>query len=1049
MHGEKSIFLLIFIALLLFGCGGNDTGPISNNLDLQSQVQETATTLPAGLPTDFAQPWEELDENGRVIAAVNIDSEFMPGVERSIESASGTADNGEAVRVTSGDSGSGTVSWVMYRVLMGGQQPGVVSVDANVGAQSDGSPSEYHIGLANYGENRWDWYGPFTDSHVRLGTDAAGGGDYLTDLGNHFVCVAAFDGAMVDVIGIGTNPYDGADSEAPPVPAGLYAIPTTGGLDINWDDVIAGDLAGYRLYYGDADFTSVDEAGVQRVGYLLGRGNHLLTGISAETYVRVSAVDISGNESALCTAVNATPLPGSGPDLRLGTSAVSGLINDTVTLTATGAVNYAWDLDGDGVYEVTGDTTGIQNADTGSTGILRPNVRGTTEDGSCVSLAAVSLIVSGNSRPVANAYATPTQGTAPHNVTLIGGGVDDDGTIVSWSWDFDGDGVFDQTDAIDPGPFAREYATAGLYNTKFRVEDDQGSWDIDTIAILVNPPGSGANNPPVADLVVGTGEEAGDAPHLVNLDASASTDPDEGGGDSIVEYHWDFDGDGLYDGTTDIPTFRYTYNEPGIFTAKVKVEDSHGDTDTATVEITVSVAGNADPVAVLTALSLAGDAPFATTMDATGSSDSDGTIVRYDWDFDNDGNYELYDGGASPDWTFTDPYYYDVTVRVTDDMGAQDTDTATITARGWWRQTWGESDPDDAIGMAVVNGKPALACEIDESPNGTQYFSATDPMGFGWNDPIKPAANSRYNRVLLEVVNGNPALVYMGNSASVPGDTTWHYVRATDADGTTWGTPVELSTDPDEYSPSIAIVDGNPAVVFDWSDWPDNELHYYRAIDANGTTWGTPVTVITEAHGIGIYDGHAMFVADGNPAIIYHDDDIESLRYIRATDATGNTWGTPVTIVTLADPADSAREAMPGIVDGKPFCVFEYYDDSSSGPYYEDIMVVSATDAAGTTWGSPSLVVAGHDISDAGNLAVIDGFPAFCFEHDDFDCAAYCRALDATGTTWGPIELVDTWWTCYDDTALIEVAGHPAVAYQKTIENDNRNGQLTYAIKIE
>jgi len=423
--------------------------------------------------------------------------------------------------------------------------------------------------------------------------------------------------------------------------------------------------------------------------------------------------------------------------------------------------------------------------------------------------------------------------------------------------------------------------------------------------------------------------------------------------------------------------------------------------------------------------------------------------VRYDWDLDDDDLFEIYDGSADIEHWFNKPGYYDVTVRVTDDDGAQDVASLQVTARGWWHHTFTDSDPDDRISMIVVNGNPAIACEIDESPNGTQYFRATDNMGFGWNDPIKPAANSRYNWVVMKIVSGNPALVYKGDSASVPGETTWHFVRAADADGSTWGTPVEISTDTDLYSPSMAIVDGNPAVVFQWDDWPDCELQYFRATDANGSAWGSAVVVVASTDSQSIYDGNALMVADGNPAIIYRDDTNDDVRYVRATDTAGSTWGAPLPIITEDDPSDDIRRLFPGIVAGNPATVYEYRDDSSTDEVKEDICYIRATDAAGSTWGTPVTVAANWDISDTGNLAIINGYPAFCFEADDYDAPAYCRALDATGSSWGPIELVDGWWTNYDDTCLAEVDGHPAVAYQRTINNNSRHGYLKYAIKIE
>jgi PKD repeat protein len=70
--------------------------------------------------------------------------------------------------------------------------------------------------------------------------------------------------------------------------------------------------------------------------------------------------------------------------------------------------------------------------------------------------------------------------------------------------------------------------------------------------------------------------------------------------------------------------------------------------------------------------------PLDVTWDASGSTDSDGTIVTYDWDMDNDGTFEITDGGTSQPASYPDFGTYTVGVRVTDDDGATDETTASV-----------------------------------------------------------------------------------------------------------------------------------------------------------------------------------------------------------------------------------------------------------------------------------------------------------------------------------------------------------------------------------
>jgi len=81
---------------------------------------------------------------------------------------------------------------------------------------------------------------------------------------------------------------------------------------------------------------------------------------------------------------------------------------------------------------------------------------------------------------------------------------------------------------------------------------------------------------------------------------------------------------------------------------------------------------NDDPTAVAS-----GDCEFRNcSLFANGSFDPDGTIVNYHWDF-GDGTET---DGFAPTHTYTEPGSYEVTLTVTDDQGATDSDTVTVVA---------------------------------------------------------------------------------------------------------------------------------------------------------------------------------------------------------------------------------------------------------------------------------------------------------------------------------------------------------------------------------
>lgn len=83
-----------------------------------------------------------------------------------------------------------------------------------------------------------------------------------------------------------------------------------------------------------------------------------------------------------------------------------------------------------------------------------------------------------------------------------------------------------------------------------------------------------------------TPESSSTAPLTVELDASASSDPE--GGELVHE--WDLDGDGTYDATG--AQVEHTYTELGVYTARLRVTDPEGKFSLASRQITV---GNTAP----------------------------------------------------------------------------------------------------------------------------------------------------------------------------------------------------------------------------------------------------------------------------------------------------------------------------------------------------------------------------------------------------------------------------------------------------------------------
>ncbi len=251
-----------------------------------------------------------------------------------------------------------------------------------------------------------------------------------------------------------------------------------------------------------------------------------------------------------------------------------------------------------------------------------------------------------NEPPVADA-------TADVNEILIGETVtfdastseDNDGMIMSYEWDFDGDGTFgdpwDAGDEINPQKF---YDTAEFYNVDLQVTDDDDATDTLDAPILITV--TGGNIPPIA---CATSDVTEIIPgESITFDATCSEDLDG----IIVLYEWDFDGNDSYgdawdSGTDTEPTV--IYNDIGIYEVDLRVYDNESAVDLLDDKITIYVVDpfNEPPTACADLIStfLWEDQPIE--FDGTCSDDTDGFIIEYQWDFDNDGIYgDEYDEGT-------------------------------------------------------------------------------------------------------------------------------------------------------------------------------------------------------------------------------------------------------------------------------------------------------------------------------------------------------------------------------------------------------------------
>jgi glucose/arabinose dehydrogenase len=128
--------------------------------------------------------------------------------------------------------------------------------------------------------------------------------------------------------------------------------------------------------------------------------------------------------------------------------------------------------------------------------------------------------VSANQPPVAVASANPTSGSAPLTVTFDGSGSSDpDGDPITYAWDLDGDGLFDDSTAVQP---TFTYTQSGSFTARLRVTDSPGASSISgPIVITVG------NTPPTATIGSPPGSLMWRVGDVINFSGSG-TDPQDG-----------------------------------------------------------------------------------------------------------------------------------------------------------------------------------------------------------------------------------------------------------------------------------------------------------------------------------------------------------------------------------------------------------------------------------------------------------------------------------------------------------------------------------------
>jgi PKD repeat protein len=215
---------------------------------------------------------------------------------------------------------------------------------------------------------------------------------------------------------------------------------------------------------------------------------------------------------------------------------------------------------------------------------------------------------------------------------------DPDGQIMRYQWFF-------QDSVLEGTRVKYAFAQPGDYNVRLKVTDNSGTaYGEDTMRVHVNFPPQPAIS---GDRIYARGR--------VSLSGEETIDQDG----NIIKYQWDM-GDGT---VLEGGRIRHRYKKPGKYPVQLTVVDNSG-TYSSVQRTTTDIVINQQPEARIQAPQVV--APGETlTLDGSASSDADGQIAEYDWDF-GDGQTAA---GPKQTHQFDQPGRYQVQLKVQDDTG--------------------------------------------------------------------------------------------------------------------------------------------------------------------------------------------------------------------------------------------------------------------------------------------------------------------------------------------------------------------------------------------
>ncbi len=373
---------------------------------------------------------------------------------------------------------------------------------------------------------------------------------------------------------------------------------------------------------------------------------------AASRRLKLASASLLAGLLALLAPAAAWAFPVTGPNVLVTPG--SGTAGTGLTVSGSGWTSgdtVQVDIEGQSVCQLTADSSGNISGNQSTNGCQVPQ-------GAAAGLTSLTATDVNDPQetastpftiPLAASFTASSPGApgSPMNFNASSTGA----TPTSYSWDF-GDG---QGASNTGSTTTHTYSTAGVYTVTLTESDGTDVAQSIQQVTVEGPPSAAFAMTPSGGVPTGS---------PVQFDGTQSSDRDG----TINGYSWNF-ADGS---TSNLPTPAHAYATAGTYTVSLTVTDSAGGTSTAYRTVTVT---DRPPTAAFNPTQATVLAGSSVPFDGTQSSDPDGTLGAYSWNF-GDGSGST---ASQPSHTYTMPGTYNVTLSVTDNSGNRASVTHQIT----------------------------------------------------------------------------------------------------------------------------------------------------------------------------------------------------------------------------------------------------------------------------------------------------------------------------------------------------------------------------------